>query len=190
MILLAIAAPRLRGSFARLYKILANNDKRPLVDEQLLVQILGDSFQRQIARELDADRPLRRFGLVDVAGERPNASLDDRSTRRALHRESFIRGRARSTPEVRHVERDLEELHMPRDADRESDALPREPTEDEPARIVVRGRAGSGRHTLLASLAARAGRALGVIDLATMPRECGAASPSSRPRCAARSCVA
>ena len=41
----------------------------------------------------------------------------------------------------------------------------------EPVRIVVRGRTGAGRHTLLASLAARAGRALGIIDLSTVPRE-------------------
>ena len=37
----------------------------------------------------------------------------------------------------------------------------------------MRGRTGSGRHTLLTSLAARAGRALGVIDLSTVPRETG-----------------
>src|SRR5690606_25816275 len=73
--LVAIAAPRLRGRFARLYKILANDHKRPFVDEQLLVQILGDSFQRQVARELDADRPLRRFGLIEVTGERPHAAI-------------------------------------------------------------------------------------------------------------------
>jgi hypothetical protein len=43
--------------------------------------------------------------------------------------------------------------------------------DDRPARVVVRGRTGSGRHTLLASLAARAGRDLGVSDIATMPRD-------------------
>jgi hypothetical protein len=40
-------------------------------------------------------------------------------------------------------------------------------------RVVVRGRTGSGCHALLTSLAARAGRSLGVIDLATIPREAG-----------------
>jgi hypothetical protein len=43
--------------------------------------------------------------------------------------------------------------------------------DDEPARIIVRGRTGTGRHTLLTSLAARAGRALGIIDLGTVPRD-------------------
>ncbi|MGH2901961.1 MAG: ATP-binding protein, partial [Solirubrobacteraceae bacterium] len=38
---------------------------------------------------------------------------------------------------------------------------------------VVRGRTGAGRHTLLAALAARAGRALGIIDLTAMPRDAG-----------------
>jgi SpoVK/Ycf46/Vps4 family AAA+-type ATPase len=47
------------------------------------------------------------------------------------------------------------------------------PRDNEPVRIVVRGRTGGGRHTLLTSLAARAGRSLGVIDLSTVPREGG-----------------
>jgi SpoVK/Ycf46/Vps4 family AAA+-type ATPase len=45
------------------------------------------------------------------------------------------------------------------------------PRDRDPARIVVRGRTGSGRHTLLAALAARAHRSLGIIDLTTMPRD-------------------
>jgi hypothetical protein len=180
LLLLAIAAPRLRGTLARLYKILAASDKRPLVDEQLLVQVIGDSFQRQIARELDADRPLRRYGLVQVTGERPGAALavDPLVVR-------FIANRAHDGEidhhlTVRHVERDLDELQLPRalvvtalrfvaQPRRTVDAAGEE--RDEPARIAVRGRSGSGRHTLLTSLASRAGRALGVIDLATMSRE-------------------
>jgi energy-coupling factor transporter ATP-binding protein EcfA2 len=42
---------------------------------------------------------------------------------------------------------------------------------DAPARVVVRGRTGSGRRTLLAALAGAAGRALGVIDLGGAPRD-------------------
>jgi len=74
-IVLVIAAPRLRGALARLYRILANSDKRALVDEQLLGQILGEGLLRQIARELDADQPLRRYGLVHLDGDRPSAAL-------------------------------------------------------------------------------------------------------------------
>nr|MBA3395781.1 ATP-binding protein [Deltaproteobacteria bacterium] len=40
-----------------------------------------------------------------------------------------------------------------------------------PARIAIRGRAGSGRRTLLAAFARIAGRALGVIDTAQLPRD-------------------
>ena len=43
-----------------------------------------------------------------------------------------------------------------------------------PARIVIRGRAGSGRRSVLAALAAAARRTLGVIDLGAAPRQAGA----------------
>jgi hypothetical protein len=185
LLLLAIAAPRLRGTLARLYKILANNDKRPLVDEQLLVQIFGNSFQRQVARELDADRPLCRYGLVQVNGDRPHASLAiDPLVVRYIANRSY-EGEVDPQLTVRHVERDLGELQLPRSLVAKALAFlttPRPRVTDssgpgrqdhssEHARIVVRGRSGSGRHTLLTSLAARAGRALGVIDIAAMPRE-------------------
>ncbi len=39
------------------------------------------------------------------------------------------------------------------------------------ARLAVRGRAGSGRRTLLAALAQRAGRSLGVIEAVALPRD-------------------
>jgi hypothetical protein len=169
-ILLAIAAPRLRGTLARLYKIIAASESRPLVDEQLLVQIFGDSFQRQIARELDGDRPLRRFGLVQLTGERPNAAL---TVDPVIVR--FIANRPlESEPDphvtIRRADRELEELQLSREVIVDALrflALPR----PEPARIVVRGRVGSGRHTLLAALAAQARRAIGVIDLALLPRD-------------------
>src|SRR5439155_3980826 len=75
-VLFAIAAPRLRGELARMYGILANDPGRPLVDELLLGQLLGSRLGQQIARELDGDRPLRKFGLVRVgAGDRPFAAL-------------------------------------------------------------------------------------------------------------------
>jgi hypothetical protein len=170
LILLVIAAPRLRGTFARLYKILTNNERRPLIDEQLLVQILGDSFQRQIARELDGDRPLRRFGLVTLTGDRPNAALaiDPLVVRFLAHRplDTELEPHLR----IRHVDRDIGELQLPRELTVKALRFLAQPR-DEHARIVVRGRTGAGRHTLLASLAARAGRSVGAIDLALMPRD-------------------
>jgi hypothetical protein len=171
MILMCIVAPRLRGEIARMYKILSNDPRRPLIDEQLLVALLGDTFQRQITRELDADRPLRRYGLVRVTGERPNALLAvDPLVVRYLANRTY-EGELDRELEVRHVERDLEELHMPRELIVRAMRFLAQPRDVGYARIVVRGRTGSGRHTLLTSLAARAGRSLAVIDVGKLPRE-------------------
>jgi len=172
--LFAIVAPRLRGELARLYGILSNDPGRPLVDEHTLAQILGAAVAPEIARELDADRPLRKFGLVRVGtGDRPFVSF----TVDPL----VVRYIANQPPEgeldlhlkVRQVDRDLEELQLPRALVAHAVRFLASPRTEEPARIVVRGRTGSGRHTLLASLAARAGRSLGVIDLSVVPRESG-----------------
>jgi hypothetical protein len=171
MVLLAIAAPRLRGTLARLYKILAANDKRPLVDEQLLVQMFGDSFQRQIARELDGDRPLRRYGLVEVTGERPNATLTiDPLVVRFIANRSY-EGETDPHLTMRRADRTLDELQLPRPLIVKALRYLAHAAGDAQARIVLRGRTGSGRHTLLASLAARAGRSLAIIDVATMARD-------------------
>jgi hypothetical protein len=184
-ILFAIVAPRLRGELARLYGILANDPGRPLVDEFLLGQILGAGHAHTIARELDGDRPLRKYGLVKVApGDRPFAALTiDPLVARYIANQP-VEGEPDQHLTLRNVDRDLEELQVPRSlivkalrflstprAKLAGDAEQQRP--DEPVRIVVRGRTGSGRHTLLTSLAARAGRSVGVIDLSTVPREAG-----------------
>jgi len=171
-ILFAIVAPRLRGELARLYGILSNDPGRALVDEYLLGQILGAGFAQQIARELDGDRPLRRYGLVRVAaGERPFAGL--------MVDPLVVRYVANQAPEgepdqhlkVRLVDRDLAELQLPRPVVTKALRFLAGMRDGEPVRIVVRGRTGSGRHTLLTSLASKAGRSLGIIDLSTVPRE-------------------
>ncbi|MDB4954153.1 MAG: ATPase central domain protein [Myxococcales bacterium] len=173
-ILFAIAAPRLLGELARLYGILANDPGRPIVDEYLIGQILGSGFRRQIARELDGDRPLRRYALVRVGvGERPYASLSvDPLVVRYITNQS-AEGEPDQHLKVRRVDRDLEELQLPRALIVKALRFLSSARDDEPVRIVVRGRTGSGRHTLLTSLAARADRSLGVIDLSTVPREPG-----------------
>ncbi len=171
MILMCIVAPRLRGEIARMYKILANDPRRPLIDEQLLVSLIGDSFQRQITRELDADRPLRRYGLVSVTGERPGALLSvDPLVVRFVANRSY-EGELDRELEVRHVDRDLDELQMPRELIVRAMKFLALPRDGAYARLVVRGRTGAGRHTLLVSLAARAGRSLAIIDVGNLPRE-------------------
>jgi hypothetical protein len=180
-ILFAIVAPRLRGDLARLYGILANDPGRALIDEYLLNQLLGPGFAAQIARELDGDRPLRRYGLVRAGfGERPFAPLavDPLVVRYIAHQSP--EGEPDHHLKLRHADRALDELQLPRALVIKALrflAGPRTPG-DGPARIVVRGRTGGGRHTWLAALAARAGRSLGVIDLSTIPREVSRVAPA------------
>ena len=173
-VLFTIVAPRLRGELARLYGILANDPGRPITDEYLMGQVLGPGFTEQIARELDGDRPLRRYGLVRVGpGDRPFASLSvDPLVARYIANQP-PEGEPDQHLKVRLVDRDLEELQLPRALIARAMRFLGSPREDEPVRIVVRGRTGTGRHTLLTSLAARAGRSLGVVDLSTVPREPG-----------------
>ncbi|MEJ7597127.1 MAG: ATP-binding protein [Kofleriaceae bacterium] len=173
-ILFAIVAPRLRGELARLYGILANDPGRPVVDEHLLGQLLGVGFTVQIARELDGDRPLRRYGLVRVGtGERPFAALAvDPLVVRYIANQA-AEGEPDQHLQIRHADRELEELQLPRALVAKSLRFLAAPRADEPVRIVVRGRTGGGRHTLLATLAGRASRGLGIIDLSTVPREPG-----------------
>ncbi len=171
-ILFTVVAPRLRGELARLYGILANDPGRPLVDEHLVGLVLGPGYAEEIARELDGDRPLRRYGLVRVGGgDRPFASLmvDPLVVRYIANQPA--EGEPDQYLVVRASDRDLEEIHVPRALIVKALRFLSSAREDEPARVVVRGRTGGGRHTLLASLAHRAGRDLGIIDLATVPRE-------------------
>ncbi|MBV8759631.1 MAG: ATP-binding protein [Deltaproteobacteria bacterium] len=173
-LLFLIAAPRMRGELARLYGILANDQGRSVVDEFLLTQILGGHLAGEISRELDADRPLRRYGLVRLGpGDRPFAPLaaDTLVVRNIMNQPA--EGEPDQNLEVRRVDRDLEELQLPRAVITKALRFLSTPRPGEPARIVVRGRTGSGRHTLLTSLAARAGRSLGIIDLSIVPREPG-----------------
>src|SRR6185437_11527685 len=148
-LLFVIAAPRLRGELARLYGILANDPGRALVDEFLLGQLLGTDRIPEIARELDGDRPLRKFGLVRLAaGDRPFAGLTaDPLVIRYITNQP-AEGEPDAQLEVRHVDRDLDELHMPRELIVRALRYLATPRDDEPLRIVARGRTGVGRHTL------------------------------------------
>ncbi|MDQ3339217.1 MAG: ATP-binding protein [Myxococcota bacterium] len=177
-ILFAIVAPRLRGELARLYGILANDPGRPLVDEYLVGQMLGAGYTQQIARELDGDRPLRRYGLVRIgSGERPFASLSCDPLVARYIANLPAEGEPDQHLKIRTVDRDLEELQIPRAVIAKTLRFLSAPREDEPVRLVVRGRTGSGRHTFLTSIASRAGRSLGIIDVTTIPRDAGKIGP-------------
>ncbi|HLL24513.1 MAG TPA: AAA family ATPase [Kofleriaceae bacterium] len=181
-ILFTIVAPRLRGELARLYGILANDPGRPLIDEYLLGQMLGAGNAQQIARELDGDRPLRRNGLVRTgSGERPFASLTCDPLVARYIANLPAEGEPDQHLKVRTADRKLEELQIPRALIAKTLrflSAPRTDGNSEPARIVVCGRTGAGRHTFLASIAARAGRSLGVIDVTSIPRDAGRIGPA------------
>jgi ATPase family protein associated with various cellular activities (AAA) len=168
-ILLVVATPALWSEAARLYGILANDPDRALVDEALVEQIIGPRASRhELAAELDPRAPLVRLGAIaiDHARARPFAALEvDPIILARLRCEAPDLGPGLAT---RGSDRALEELAL---ADHVVPAalaaLARAPV---PARIAVRGRHGAGRRTLIAALAAEAGRALGVVELALLPR--------------------
>jgi adenylate kinase family enzyme len=174
--LLTIAAPALRGEIARLYGVLANDPGRPIVD-RFLVEVIVAAEQSvlrdNIARELAADAPLIRHGVVHVGGGAamslfaplvvPDALLDR------------LRGlppsRVDDLSAVRGADRELEELSLPIAIKRDlvvALAHPRPP--HAPLRLALRGRRGSGRHTVTAAIASRIGREIVAIDTTRMPR--------------------
>jgi hypothetical protein len=154
-ILLVVAAPQLRGELARAYALVANDPARPMCDELLLAQLL-DTPRRALARELDADAPLVRHGLIQIgAGRRPFASLEAPAVvaRRMCGEVLLHEGRA--------ADRSLAQLLLPPELVHKAVAALRK---GHPARVVVRARRGTGGTSLLAALASQAGRTLGVID--------------------------
>jgi hypothetical protein len=174
-ILFVIATPHLRSDYARLYGILANDPSRAMCDEALLVQVVGRGGADAVSRELDRDRPLRRYGLVALADSQPRPFA-------ALTVEPLIVRRISGLP----LETDAHAFPRPRPADRDLSDLwlsaPALPAALEsltvvrgaPARIVIRGRAGSGRRSVLAAMATAVRRTLGIIDVSAAPRTPGA----------------
>jgi hypothetical protein len=172
-LLLVIAAPSLWGEVARLYGIVANDENRPLCDEHLVATIFADrASPYDIAVALDADAALSRFGLVRTGPGTGRPFLPLSVDRIAL---VVLRGSppyGELAPAIRRfdgVVRPLDQLRIRAGvAHRLADDLARA---SNPLRIVVRGRIGAGRRTLLATIAAAAGRELAVIDTPAMLRE-------------------
>ena len=172
-LLILIAAPTLWGELARLYGILANDEHRPICDELLLHQLGGATSDRHaVSRALDRDQPLVRHGLIGVRGDRarPFAALSvDPLVLRILRAESLLADLDDGTEAVP-AGRSIEELRVPAaEVARVIEALRTVPAS--PTRLVVRGRIGSGRRTLVAALAARASRSVGMIDAGRLVRE-------------------
>ncbi len=168
-ILVVIAAAALWGEGARLYDILANDPNRRHVDELVVQQVLGHRHDRhEIAAALDPRSPLVRLGIVQVSAKRarPFGELFvDPVVLDLLRGLSPDLGDATT---IRIADRALGELDLARPV---LEAACSGLAASAPnARIVIRGRTGSGRKTLLASLAASAGRDLAVIDAVALPR--------------------
>jgi len=159
--LILIAAPQIWGELARGYGRCAADPARPLVDELLLAHLLdaGTTARVAIARELDDDAPLVTSGAVELGrGLRPYAAL---SAHPAIARRLAGGNRPRAVAAAPA----LAEIVGPRPA---IAALAGKLATRgaRPARVVLRGRPGSGRRTLGAALAAQASRGLGLIAVA------------------------
>ncbi|HEX2686920.1 MAG TPA: ATP-binding protein [Kofleriaceae bacterium] len=172
LVLLFVAAPSLWGELARLYGILSNDSGRATCDEHLLWQLLGHLIsRREIAREIDPDSPLIHHGLIRTSDRgRPFQALSADPIVIKLLSGSTIdddleHGVVRVPAAV-----PLDQLMIPpRVIDRALADLVAAPPSL--ARVVVTGRSGSGRRTMLATLAELAGRTLATIDAAMLIRE-------------------
>ncbi len=160
-ILLLAAAPQIWGELARTYGVLAGDAARPLVDELLLAHLLGAGTRArsEIGRELDPDRPLVSSGAVEIGrGTRPYAAI---TVHPAIARRLAGAAPAADPGTTSVAPRPLPEIIGPRAAIvRVAQALARPSAK--PARVVLRGRTGSGRRSIAAALAAQAGRRLGL----------------------------
>ena len=165
-LLVIAAAPHLWGDLARVYKMIAVDPGRALVDELLLGELLGaDAAARAlIARDLDPSAPLVRSGVLVLAGgPRPDAAVTVHPLIvRRLAGERF----ADTAGVTRTADRSLSQIVAPRPRLASMLAALAAPApQGAPVRIVLRGRSGAGRRTLAAALAQRAGRTLATIEL-------------------------
>ncbi|HEX3478073.1 MAG TPA: AAA family ATPase [Kofleriaceae bacterium] len=176
-ILVMVAAPRIRGQIARLFGILGNDPNRPIVDRYLIETIVAGSGPHgiaEVARELADDAPLVAYGLVRIGAGEPGASLFGAMSVDPVLIER-IRGRAPTgaigpVTSVRHADRSLDELVLPAEVKRDLLFALAAPRPGAPLRMVIRGRRGAGRHSLVAALAARVGRGIACIDCHRLPR--------------------
>ncbi|HWM87426.1 MAG TPA: ATP-binding protein [Kofleriaceae bacterium] len=178
-VLAVAAAPTLRGEIARLYGVLANDEGRPICDRYLIELLLAAqdyNVRNLVAAELDADAPLVKYGLVRVLPSTGDQYLFAPITVEPLllarlRGDPYASGGTTSVAIIRRADRSLAQLALPHSVKRELVLALAEPTvPDRSVRLVLRGRPGSGRTSLLAALAARVGKPLAVIDAELLPR--------------------
>ena len=166
MILMLVVAPQMWGEVAQLYAIVAGNTTRDVVDEHLLRQLLGPRVNpHDLAHELGPTQPLVRFGLLHTTNTSPRPFTGLAPSQIIIAR---LRGEPLDVDPLGELEivatRPLDELRIAEPlAEIIKATIARQPVR--PFRIVVRGRDGSGRRTLLASLAGLANRRLAMVHL-------------------------
>jgi hypothetical protein len=171
-ILLVVAAPSVWGEMARLYRIAANDKERPICDELLVTTLLGSerASRRAVALELEPHAPLVRHGLISAAQTRRpfGALVVHPVVIRRLYGDTFTTDEAEPAITPREATVSLEDFIVPGGVlEPLRFAISRRP-EGGSARVVIRGKRGSGRATLLAALAAQTGRRLAVIELGAL----------------------
>jgi hypothetical protein len=165
-LLVLIAAPQLWGEIAQVYGIVRNGTGA-IVDEHLLRQLLGaQTNPHELAQELLPTSTLRRFGLIHTTNGEPPPFT-------GFAPDPIVLARLRAEPLDEDPEGDLvimppgkriDALRIPEPIARMlADEIAHRPAR--PPRFVIRGRDGSGRRTLLASLAALANRRIAVVNL-------------------------
>ncbi len=178
-VLATAAAPTLRGEIARLYGVLANDEGRPVCDRYLIELLLAGqeyNLRNLVAAELDTDAPLVKYGLVRVLPVSPDQYLFAPITVEPvllarLRGDPYASGGTSTIAVIRRANRSLSDLALPQSLKRELVlALAAPTTPDRSVRLVVRGRPGAGRTSLLAALAARVGKPLAVVDAELLPR--------------------
>ncbi len=170
-ILACASAPKLRSNIARLYGVLAGVTGRVACANHLLEAFVecDEDPAVAVARELAPDAPLIRSGLVMLSprADRTDLIVDSvvidrlRGIRRAVEISEATTRRAGAI--------ELDAVIAPA-AVKRTLVLALAERDTTPARIVIRGRRGAGRHTLIAALAARVGRDVAQVDVTRLPK--------------------
>lgn len=177
-VLMVAIAPMVRGEIARLFGILGNDENRPMVDRYLVELLIAGSTPQarvEVARELTDDAPLVRYGLVQLgSGDRGTSLFGSISVDAVVIQRLRGRVAADSVGDISTLgvaDRTLDQLHLPAQIKRDLLlGLAARRGDHDQVRLVLRGRRGAGRHSLIAALAARVERGIARIDCSRLPR--------------------
>jgi hypothetical protein len=165
-ILAIVLAPRIRPEIARLYRILGNDPEGPVCDDAIVGYLFGTDAHDVLCDELAPESILFEHGLL-VRDARGGLDVDPALVAQLRQRSPV----SSAATHKRVADRDLEQLVIDRNIIRRLLLELAQPRTSKPVRLVVRGRRGAGRHTLIAALAARVDHTIACIDGSQLPRE-------------------